>query len=43
MNSLELMKCLKYLSADEYGGRLVVKIKVWENVVATFDMQVQEV
>ncbi len=33
------MKCLKYLAADEVEGgqlKLVIKIKVWENIVETF-------
>jgi len=34
------MKCLKYLTADEYLSqqqmKLMIKLKVWENIIGTF-------
>ena len=33
------MKCLKYLSADEFEDgktKIVIKLKVWENIIQTF-------
>ena len=37
------MKCLKYLTADEYDEgmtKLVIKLKVWEDIVGTFMIEV---
>lgn len=38
---MELMKCLKYLVGEERReGRLVVRLKVWEDIVGMFEMEV---
>ncbi len=42
MNSLELMKCLKYLTAEEYqegNAKIIIKIKVWEDIVEIFALE----
>lgn len=46
MGSLELMKCLKYLAVDEYDEgktKLVIKIRVWEDIIRTFLSEVNEI